>query len=138
MRKMFTKLIIGAILISTLATSASAAQSATENFYVYINGGAVVSSKMAEKTGTGMMWVSIDKMAGSRVNWVSSETVNYRGRSPSGAQATTLGQTNKPTGTVKRGYLSGYGSIGSYYRMAVQYDNSNPYTRLELTATWMP
>ena len=75
---------------------------ATENFHVYINGGSVVSSKMAEKpTATPLpMWAWVVEQEGTTVKWLPSEYVNIRGRSPSNAYATTMVSIMLPIVTV--------------------------------------
>lgn len=124
--------------VSTLAMPVSAAVQQTENFHVYINGGSVVSSKKATKGDTlGYMSIILNKRAGTTVNWVSTEKVNLRGRTASGAQCTTLA-TRTTAGTSRPTYNSGHGKKGTDYKLAVQYDSSNPYTHLDLTATWIP
>lgn len=140
MKKMLVGLVGSVFLISTMIAPASAANlgEACENFHVYINGGSVVSSKTATKEISGPMWSNARKQTGSSVNWLSSEYVNLRGRTNSGVKCTSLGKTNTPGETVYLYYNSGYGTLYQPYRIAVQYDNSNPYTHLELTVCWSP
>lgn len=141
MRKLYATLLSFTLIATAFIFPASAASMATENFHIYINGGSVVSSKMAEKpTATALpMWAWVVEQEGTTVKWLPSEYVNIRGRSPSNAYATTVEQTNSPDeGKISLYYLDGYGQQGSYYKMAVQYDNNNPYTHLELTVTWSP
>lgn len=137
-KKCITMLMTISILLS-LALTASAASQCTENFHVYINGGSVVSSQSAKRAlNVGPMWANAKVRSGSTVKWLSSEYVNLRGRTPSGAKATELGTTNEPGETVNLYYLNGYGAQGTYYKLAVQYASSNPYTHLDLTCSWMP
>ena len=35
-------------------------------------------------------------------------------------------------------YLSGYGTVGTYYKLAIEYDNDNPYKYVDLYVTWTP
>ena len=141
MRKLFAGLMATALIATAFVFPANAAYTATENFHVYINGGSVVSSKRAEKQlATALpMWAWVVEQEGSSVDWLPSEYVNIRGRSPSNQYATTVEQTNSTDeGQISLYYLDGYGQQGSFYKMAVQYDNNNPYTHLELTVTWSP
>jgi len=125
-------------LVMTSFTMSIYAASATENFHVYINGGSVVSGSSAKKETTyDFMYAYVSKRSGTTVNWLSSETVNLRGRTSSGVQCTALGSRNT-IGTSNLAYNSGYGNFGSYYKLAVQYASNNPYTHLDLTATWTP
>lgn len=125
------------MMCSVLAIPVNAA-SKTENFHVYINGGSVVSSGTAKKDDSlNYMYTYTSKRSGTTVNWVSSETVNLRGRTSSGTKCTALGTRTSP-GARNLTYSSGYGYKGNYYRVAVQYDNSNPYTHLDLTVKWIP
>jgi len=136
------KKIMAFVFAFVIATSSCAmcvyAAGATENFHVYINGGSVLSSSSARKDdATNYMVTYVCKRSGSTVNWFSSEKVNLRGRTSAGAQCTILGTINTPGSSVLD-YTSGYGYVGSYYKLAVQYASSNPYTHLDLTATWYP
>lgn len=125
------------ITTSSYAMSVYAA-TGIENFHVYINGGSVVSSSSVRKTNTyKYMRTGVMKRSGTTVNWLSSETVNLRGRTDSGAKCTVLGTQNTP-GNSDLNYTSGYGHRGDYYKLAVQYSNSNPYTNLDLRASWTP
>lgn len=70
----------------------------------------------------------------------SDEYVYFRGRSIGGSQATALAYQNY-YGTMREGnltYLSGYGSVGSYYKMAIEYSNDNPYQYVYLNVGWAP
>jgi len=68
------------------------------------------------------------------------EWVYIRGRSQTGAQATQSAHINY-TGRQKDGsltYLSGYGALNGYYRVAIEYDNNNPYQYVYLAVSWNP
>lgn len=110
----------------------------TEDFYVYLNGGSKVSSGSARKAVAGAMYTYTQERPGTSITWVQGvETVNLRGRSINGTQATTLGETSY-AGPVYLTYNTGYGSIGSHYKLAVQYASDNPYEKLDLRCTWRP
>jgi len=128
-----------AIMITTSSYAMSVyAATGTENFHVYINGGSVVSSLSVKKDNTNKhMMAFVYKRSGTTVNWLSSETVNLRGRTHNGIKSTFLGTQNTP-GSSRLNYMSGYGHMGGLYKLAVQYSNSNPHTHLDLTASWTP
>lgn len=130
------------LAVSTLvgSTSVSAlANSRTENFFVYMNGGSVVSSGAAKKTEYGSMYTYTKERPGSTITWVQGvETVNLRGRNVGTAtKATVLGETSY-RGSTYLGYLSGCGKMNHYYKLAVQYASDNPYEKLDLECLWRP
>ncbi|GHU43971.1 hypothetical protein FACS1894111_10490 [Clostridia bacterium] len=136
--KKFLALLLGVTTILGTAVIPVAAQALTENFHVYHYGGAVVSSNAAQKEDTSnYMGFAVDKRYGTTVNWVTSETVYLRGRTSGGTQCTSLASVNQPASGAMT-YASGYATYGSYYRLAVQYADANPYTHLDLTASWAP
>lgn len=140
---MFKKKMVALVLAaSTLMSSISVpvmADSRTENFFVYLNGGSVVSSGSAKKTVAGAMYTYTRERPGTSITWVQGEeTVNLRGRSAGGTTGvTSLGETSY-AGATYLSYYSGYGKIGSYYKLAVQYASDNPYEKLDLQSTWRP
>ena len=74
-------------------------------------------------------------------NTSGNEWVYFRGRSAkNNAQATKLVHRNYYGEQVRdyMGYLSGYGTLGTNYRIAIEYDNSNPYEYVNLRMTWTP
>lgn len=136
------KMVALVLAMSTMLCSVSApvmANSRTENFFVYLNGGSVVSSGSAKKTIAGTMYTYTKERPGTSITWVQGvETVNLRGRSSGGtAGATSLGETSY-AGATYLTYKSGYGLMNSYYRLAVQYASDNPYEKLDLQCTWRP
>lgn len=144
MRKLFSTVLALALTVCTVAaltTSASANSEFMEYdyFYVYKGGGAIVSDVFAQKwSDSQKMKTTVVKEPGSTINWLSSETVYWRGRSETYGQATTLGTANGPEYDYMLTYLSGYGQRLSKYTIAAQYDDDNPYTHLELRIYWDP
>lgn len=135
------KLFAVGLAVMSLATSAmpAMAQSRSENFFVYLNGGSVVSSGSAKKEVSGTMYTYTQERPGTSVEWVQGqETVNLRGRSSGGGTKVTALKQTKYSGANYLTYLSGYGTIGNYYKLAVQYDSDNPYQKLDLQCTWRP
>lgn len=136
------KMVALALAMSTLVCSMSGpvmADSRTENFFVYLNGGSVVSSGSAKKTITGTMYTYTKERPGTSIKWVQGEeTINLRGRSSGGTTGvTSLGETSY-AGATYLTYKSGYGKVNSYYKLAVQYASDNPYEKLDLQCTWRP
>ena len=115
--------------VSAFSVSASA-NSALENMKATIYGGATVSSASAEKTAVGKFFFT------ARAN--TSDGWNTSGKN--NAQATKLVHRNYYGEQVRdyMGYLSGYGTLGTNYRIAIEYDNSNPYEYVNLRMTWTP
>lgn len=136
------KLVALVLAMSTAMCSISVpvmADSRTENFFVYLNGGSVVSSGSVKKTMAGTMYTYTKERPGTSISWVQGEeTVNLRGRSAGGATGvTSLGETSY-AGATYLTYKPGYGSLNSYYKLAVQYASDNPYEKLDLQCTWRP
>ncbi|MDD3278589.1 MAG: hypothetical protein PHG16_06855 [Lachnospiraceae bacterium] len=130
--------VLTSLTVASLAITPVMAAQRTETFYVYLGGGSKVSSGSAVKDVGGGMWYSVKEAPGTTITWVQGvETINLRGRTSGGTQCTTLAQRST-RGSGIMSYFSGYGSIGSYYKMAVQYDDSNPYQHLELQCSWIP
>lgn len=130
------------LLVSAMALPASAANSATETMYASMNGGATVSSQSARKNVTrDSMYYQAKAATSDGWNTSGNEWVYFRGRSSSGAvQVTELAHRNY-YGSLRTGYmtyLNGYGSVGSYYKIAIQYDSSNPYQYVRLSVGWAP
>lgn len=136
--KKIVTLFLTALTLTSFATTPVMAAKRTETFYVYLGGGSKVSSGSAKKDVGGGMWYEVKEAPGSTITWVQGvETVNLRGRTFGGTQCTNLAQrSTRGKGTMS--YFSGYGTIGSYYKLAVQYDSSNPYEHLELQCSWIP
>ena len=76
------KMVALALAMSTLVCSMSVpvmADSRTENFFVYLNGGSVVSSGSAKKTITGTMYTYTKERPGTSIKWVQGEeSINLR------------------------------------------------------------
>lgn len=142
MRKLFSgllALLLAVGIASSTVTPASAYEFVeTDYFYIYKGGAAAVSNKFMLKWDDvrGPMYTYIAKYPDSTINWLSSETVYYRGRSETLARATALGSA---TGFKEAdlSYLSGFGARMSSYTMAAEYDSSNPYTKLEVIIGWV-
>lgn len=143
-RRLFSSLLALALMLCVtggIATPANAAEYMEyADFHIYKNGGSVVSDVWAQKTSgpSVPMETTIVKAPGSTVNWLPSETVYWRGRSSSYAKATTLGEANQSLTDRELNYLSGFGTFGTYYTLAAQYADTNPYTHLEIWIYFKP
>lgn len=131
--------LISVVSVLTIISTPVMAASRTETFYVYINGGSRVSSGAAKKSAAGKMKYNVVEAPGTSIGWAQGvETVNLRGRtSGNEAGCTSLGQT-RYRGEGWLSYDSGHGTVGTFYKIALQYASSNPYTHLELQCTWTP
>ena len=132
---------VAACLMAVSAFSISAsAYSALENMKATIYGGATVSSASAMKSATGKFHFTARANTSDGWNTSGNEWVYFRGRSANNAQATQLAHRNYYGEQVRdyMGYLSGYGRVSTYYKIAIEYDNSNPYEYVNLKVTWTP
>ena len=132
---------IGTVLmLMTAAAIPASAATAYQHLTARINGGATVSSNVAEKTTTGLFAYTASPSTSDGWNSNGSEWVYIRGRSSGGSQATGLAHRNYygyvVSGTLP--YLSGFGSLNSYYKIAIEYDNDNPYEYVNLHMIWTP
>ena len=66
--------------------------------------------------------------------FISVAEVRAEPKQPGFITVHTYGST--VTGTMP--YLSGYGTVGTYYKLAIEYDNDNPYKYVDLYVTWTP
>lgn len=143
MRRMISSLLALMLVVGsiggTMITPASAYEYVeTDYFYIYKGGAPAVSNNFMKKWDDqrAPMYTYIAKYPGSSINWLSSETVYWRGRSESLAKATSLGTANAST-ERNLSYLSGYGARMTSYTIAAEYDSSNPYTHLEVIIGWV-
>lgn len=136
------KKILSSILATTgaicLMTTPVFAQSVTESFYIIKNGGPDVSSKSALKELPYSMSFSVSRRPGTDVKWKEGvEYVYSRGRTNDGGRCTKLAHYAY-SNTYSVTYDPGHGTIGKKYRLAMEYDSSNPGTHLDLQARWTP
>lgn len=128
------------MMVSIMAIPASA-DVAQERLKARIYGGAVVSSKSAKKVASGNFTYMAAPYGSDGWSPNSDEWVYVRGRTLSSAQATTLDRISYngiSTKSRSLSYLSGSGIQGNSYRIAIEYDNNNPYEWVNLTMTWTP
>ena len=130
------------LLYTSFCAVAASATEVSENLENWkVNGSATVSTKSAKKTVGGAMFFAAKPYTSDGWNTSGNEWVYFRGRDSSGSNwATDLSHLNY-TGYEKMNYmsyLSGYGTMGYYYKMAIQYDSSNPYSYVKLTVRWNP
>lgn len=131
---------VAACLMAVSAFSMSASAYAQERMIARIYQGATVSSNSARKTSSGSFAVTPAPNGSDGWSSKGDEYVYSRGRTASGAQATVLNRSayNGVASTKWLNYLSGKASVGSYYKVAIEYDNTNPYEYVDLIVTWVP
>lgn len=114
------------------------AETGIDTFYITKGGGSVVSSFSYKKEAAGGMFYTVKENPKNSITWVQGkEIVNLRGRTINNTKCTGLAsRSTRGSGTMY--YNSGYGKLNEFYRLAVQYDSSNPYTKLDLICTWTP
>lgn len=141
-KKLFAIMLAMVLMVSALAIPASAANSAVEEMYAEIYGGATVSSQSARKNVTrNSLYYNAKAASSDGWNTSGNEWVYFRGRNGAGTVQATNYERRNYYGTLREGYLtyfSGYGSVGSYYKMAIEYDNDNPYQYVLLDVGWAP
>lgn len=123
-----------------LAPTASAA-TRTEILRATIYGGADVSSYSAKKERSGNFTFTVKPSGAGGWSIKGDEIVWFRGRDFVGNTQATEATTRTYRGSIVSGslkYHSGYGKIGDYYKMAIQYDNANPYEWVNLEVSWTP
>lgn len=139
LKRTFASIASALMLMTAVALPASAAVK-NAVLYASINGGATVSSVSAKKESAGNF--TFVAQPNSSDGWSSQgdEWVYFRGRSSDGAQATSLAHKSYSGTKVdgQLGYYSGYGLIGTYYKMAIEYDSNNPYEYVNLYVSWIP
>lgn len=131
---------VAACLMAVSAFSMSASAYGQERMIARIYQGATVSSNSAKKTASGRFAVTPTPYGGDGWSSKGDEYVYFRGRTDSGEQATVLRRKsyNGTSSTEWINYLSGKASVGSYYKVAIEYDNTNPYEYVDLIVTWVP
>ena len=137
---MLKKRLIAGMAACLMAVSASASAYGQERMIARIYQGATVSSNSAKKTASGRFAVTPTPYGSDGWSSKGDEYVYFRGRTDSGEQATVLRRKsyNGTSSTEWINYLSGKASVGSYYKVAIEYDNTNPYEYVDLIVTWVP
>ena len=139
LKRLFTGVLSAVMLMSAIALPASAATGSGE-MYASLNGGPTVSNTSVRKSSSGSYAYTAKPYSSGGWSSKGDEWVYFRGRSSSGAQATGLHHRayygSTVTGTIP--YLSGYGTVGTYYKLAIEYGNDNPYKYVDLYVTWTP
>lgn len=141
MKKRIYSLLFAVVILASFCAVAASATEVSEYLYAKIDGGATVSTKSAKKTVGGAMFFAAQPATSSGWNASGNEWVYFRGRDSSGYNWATNSAHLNYTGYEKMNYmsyLSGYGVMNDYYKMAIQYDSSNPYTYVELIVRWNP
>ena len=131
---------MAACLMAVSAFSMSASAYAQERMFARIYQGATLSANSARKDSSGSFAVTPAPYGSDGWSSKGDEYVYSRGRTASGEQATALSRSsyNGVASTKWLNYLSGKAKIGSYYKVAIEYDNSNPYEYVDLIVTWTP
>lgn len=131
---------VAACLMAVSAFSMSASAYGQERMIARIYQGATVSSNSARKTSAGNYAVTPSPNGSDGWSNKGDEWVFVRGRTAAGQHATELGHyAYRGTATIKwLSYLSGKANVGSYYKVAIEYDNTNPYEYVDLIVTWVP
>lgn len=131
---------VSAVMLMTAIALPASAETRTATMYASINSGATLSSRSAKKESGGSFAFSASPNSSSGWSTKGDEWVYFRGRTAGGSQATSLLHKSykgtKVSGLLE--YYRCYGYIGSYYKMAIEYDNNNPYEYVDLYVRWIP
>lgn len=139
-KKRMLALLSAAILCFSMVAIPASAATGSGEMYASIGGGATVSNTAVLKSKTGSFGYTAKPYTSDGWSSQGDEWVYFRGRSEAGSQATGLhhrayyGVT--VSGTLP--YNSGFGYVGSRYKIAIEYDNENPYKYVDLYVTWTP
>ena len=138
--KRFLASILSVFALMVAVALPASADSRTETLTARIYGGATISSGTVKKTDYGSFKFTAQPSTNDGWNMNGKEWVYLRGRSQSNAQATGVTRENYYGSPVSRSltYLSGYGSQNSYYKIAIEYGNNNPYEYVNLRVNWTP
>lgn len=139
-KRLLTAILAMAIMVSAVAIPASATDYVIETLRADMGGGATVSSKVSKKTLTRRS-MFYNALAATSDGWSKKgdEYVYFRGRSSNGSTRVTDLARRNYSGTARSGnmkYASGYGYVGHKYKIAIEYDNNNPYDFVRLTVGW--
>lgn len=138
--KKFLASFLSVLALMVAVALPASADTRTEVMVARINGGATVSSGSVKKTAAGNF--KFNAQANTNDGWSmrGDEYVYFRGRSQGNYQATGVTRECYYGSQVSRSlpYLSGYGSQNLYYKIAIEYDNNNPYEYVNLRVNWTP
>ena len=141
-KKIYAIMMALVLMVSAFSIPASAAGYAIENMSARIYGGARVSSQSAQKNNTNYeFYYNASPKTSDGWSTAGNEWVYFRGRNADGSQRATELDHRNYTGRLVEGYLlyeAGHGVVGAYYKMAIEYDNNNPYEYVNLSVGWAP
>lgn len=139
-KKRMLALLGAAILCFSMIAVPASAATGSDEMYASMGGGATVSATAVVKSAAGGFGYTAKPYIAGGWSPKGDEWVYFRGRSEAGSQATELHHHcySGYTVTGKMPYNSGFGYIGSKYRLAIEYDNENPYEYVDLYVTWTP
>ena len=137
--KRVMNMVLATLMMAACVALPASANTASETMTARINGGSTISSAASTKQRSGNM--TYTALPSGADGWSSQgdEWVYFRGRSgTNSSQATTLDHRNYSGSSVRGslGYYDGYGLMGYPYKMAISYDNSNPYEYVRLGVAW--
>lgn len=137
MKRMLSILVAAVMMVSVLATSASA-YAWTDTFKVYKGQGAVLTNSVVKLNSDNYFKMNIQPDKNVSDAWSQgTELIYARARDTGNKYASNLVST-KYAGTHTPTYYEGYGVWGYFYKLAAQYADSNPYQYAALTINWEP
>lgn len=137
--KRIMNMVLATLMMAACVALPASANTVSETMTARINGGSTISSAASTKQRTGNMTYSALPSGSDGWSSQGDEWVYFRGRSGSNSsQATALDHRNY-AGSMVNGslkYYDGYGLMNYPYKMAISYDNSNPYQYVRLAVAW--
>lgn len=137
--KRVMNMVLATLMMAACVALPASANTVLETMTARINGGSTISSTSSTKQRPGNMIYSARPASSDGWSSQGDEWVYFRGRSGTNStQATTLDHRNYVGSSVNGslGYYSGYGLMNNPYKMAISYDNSNPYEYVRLIVGW--
>ncbi len=138
--KRVMNMVLATLMMAACVALPASANTASEIMTARINGGSTISSNSSIKERTGDMIYAA--LASGSDGWSTKgdEWVYFRGRSGTNStQATELAHLSYHGRTITGdlAYYANYGLMGYPYKMAISYDNSNPYEYVRLSVAWI-
>lgn len=142
-KRLLTIAAMAMIVVTSLSFTAFAypVVMGSEVLYASAYGGATVSTKSIYKSNKASSML-LQAGPSETGGWSSrgNEYVYFRGRTGDYVKSTDLLRLNY-SGKFRNTelyYINGYSKGGIYHRIAIEYDNSNPYQYVKLLVNWTP
>ena len=137
MKRMLSVLVAAVMMVSVLATSASA-YAWTDSFTVYRTGGPVLTNAVIKLNFDNYFKMDLQPNNNDAQYWRQGSEILYaRARDTGNNFASNLVKTTT-AGIQTPTYYSGYGVFGYSYKLAAEYDEGNDREGAAITVNWEP